>query len=163
MTRAHEITYVKRWFLQEKGALRFEQLPVHWAELRESCLNHIPPPCRRKTPALNDYTPEMISSWLYLPHQKQARFREGNSSPSAMNYVASVIKILIRRVGGREARDASGYEARSYLTRFKARTIDTQSSTQVCQTSPHFKWACFHFQRCLCLHEDIKEDLIIYD
>lgn len=37
------------------------------------------------------------------------------------------------------ARDAAGYEARSYLTRFKVRTIETQSPTQVCQTSPHFK------------------------
>lgn len=40
--------------------MRCEWLPVHWAELRESCLNHIPPPCTRQTPALKGYTVEMI-------------------------------------------------------------------------------------------------------
>lgn len=43
--------------------------------------------------------------------------------------------------------DAAGYEARSYLTRLKAGTIETQSPTQVCQTSPHFKLSLLSFPK----------------
>lgn len=43
--------------------------------------------------------------------------------------------------------DAAGYEARSYLTRFKARTIEILSPTQVCQTGPHFKMSLLSFPK----------------
>lgn len=129
--------------------MRCEQLPVLWVELGESCLNHTPPsptPCKRKTPALTGYKTEMISSWLYPPHQKQAQFREGNSFPSAMNYVASVIKILIRGVGGR-LETLQAMRQGAAWPGLKARTIGTQSSTQVCQASPHSQMSLLSFPK----------------
>lgn len=54
--------------------------------------------------------------------------------------------------------DAAGYEARSYLTRLKAGTIEIQSPTQVCQTSPHFKLSLLSFPKMLILVRRYKRE-----